>query len=69
MVDGFMLNNQLTDFSFADPRRPAGRQPVEPGKRPRSSMAPTMVLDHDGRLLLCWARPAAAASSPMWPRR
>jgi gamma-glutamyltranspeptidase/glutathione hydrolase len=44
MVRGFLLNNQLTDFSFAprqDGRAVANR--VEPGKRPRSSMAPTLV--------------------------
>jgi gamma-glutamyltranspeptidase/glutathione hydrolase len=48
MVDGFMLNNQLTDFS-ADPVGPDGvpvANRVEPGKRPRSSMAPTLVFDH-----------------------
>jgi gamma-glutamyltranspeptidase/glutathione hydrolase len=47
---GFLLNNQLTDFSFrpraADGRPIANR--VEPGKRPRSSMAPTIVLDERG---------------------
>lgn len=47
MVDGFILNNQLTDFS-AEPTGPdampvANR--VEPGKRPRSSMAPTLVFE------------------------
>jgi gamma-glutamyltranspeptidase/glutathione hydrolase len=47
MVEGFMLNNQLTDFSAlpAD----AGGTPIanriEPGKRPRSSMAPTLVFE------------------------
>jgi gamma-glutamyltranspeptidase/glutathione hydrolase len=47
MVGGFLLNNQLTDFSF----RPADREGrpianrVEAGKRPRSSMAPTVVFD------------------------
>lgn len=44
MVRGFLLNNQLTDFSFAshdDGRAVANR--VAPGKRPRSSMAPTIV--------------------------
>ena len=53
-VRGFVLNNQLTDFSFA----PANSQGVpianrvEPGKRPRSSMAPVLVFDNDngGRL-------------------
>ncbi|MEC9432401.1 MAG: gamma-glutamyltransferase [Pseudomonadota bacterium] len=48
--DGFLLNNELTDFSFAtrdaDGRPIANR--VEPGKRPRSSMAPTIVM-RDGR--------------------
>jgi len=51
MVRGFLLNNQLTDFSFrpqVDGVAVANR--VEAGKRPRSSMAPTLVLDNDGRL-------------------
>jgi gamma-glutamyltranspeptidase/glutathione hydrolase len=46
MVDGFLLNNQLTDFS-AEPRDDDGMllaNRVSPGKRPRSSMAPTLVL-------------------------
>ena len=49
MVDGFILNNQLTDFAF-DPGPPdaAVANRVEPGKRPRSSMAPTIVLK-DGK--------------------
>jgi len=46
MVDGFLLNNQLTDFSFL-PRDPKTQQPianrVQAGKRPRSSMTPLMV--------------------------
>jgi gamma-glutamyltranspeptidase/glutathione hydrolase len=52
MVAGFLLNNQLTDFSFR-PRGGAGRpvaNAVAPGKRPRSSMSPTIVLDAGGRL-------------------
>ncbi|RZL78138.1 MAG: gamma-glutamyltransferase [Rhodococcus sp. (in: high G+C Gram-positive bacteria)] len=47
MTDGFVLNNQLTDFS-AQPVGPDGAplaNRVEPGKRPRSSMAPTLVFD------------------------
>ncbi len=47
MVDGFFLNNQLTDFSFSPldaAQRPAANA-VAPGKRPRSAMAPTIVLD------------------------
>jgi gamma-glutamyltranspeptidase / glutathione hydrolase len=49
MVDGFLLNNQLTDFAF-DPGPPdaAIANRVEPGKRPRSSMSPTIVL-RDGK--------------------
>ncbi|WP_396349737.1 gamma-glutamyltransferase family protein [Gordonia amicalis] len=46
MVDGFLLNNQLTDFS-AEPRDDDGAllaNRVSPGKRPRSSMAPTLVM-------------------------
>jgi gamma-glutamyltranspeptidase/glutathione hydrolase len=51
MVDGFFLNNQLTDFSFA-PVDADGRpvaNAVAPGKRPRSSMVPTILLTRDGR--------------------
>ena len=47
MVDGFFLNNQLTDFSFSpvdDQGRPAANA-VAPGKRPRSSMTPAILLD------------------------
>ena len=50
MVDGFLLNNQLTDFA-ADPLSPEGipvANRVEPGKRPRSSMAPTLIFDKAG---------------------
>ncbi len=46
MVRGFLLNNQLTDFSFVpevDGQPVANR--VQPGKRPRSSMAPLLVFD------------------------
>jgi gamma-glutamyltranspeptidase/glutathione hydrolase len=54
MVGGYYLNNELTDFSFspagADGRPVANR--VEGGKRPRSSMAPTLVYDAGGRLVL-----------------
>ncbi len=50
MAGGFLLNNELTDFSFLPERdgRPVANR-VEPGKRPRSSMAPTIVLDGDGK--------------------
>ncbi len=49
---GFLLNNQLTDFAFV-PRDDYGKavaNRVEPGKRPRSSMAPTLVFAPDGEL-------------------
>jgi len=51
MVDGFFLNNQMTDFDFS-PRDKAGRPSVNavaPGKRPRSSMTPVIILDKDRR--------------------
>jgi gamma-glutamyltranspeptidase/glutathione hydrolase len=57
-VRGFLLNNQLTDFAFvpeADGAAVANR--VEGGKRPRSSMSPTMVFDADGRLVLVAGSP------------
>ncbi|MGZ5182934.1 MAG: gamma-glutamyltransferase family protein, partial [Ramlibacter sp.] len=46
MVDGFILNNQLTDFSFdsRDANGPIANR-VEAGKRPRSAMSPTIVFD------------------------
>ena len=57
MAAGFLLNNQLTDFSFSPEENGASvANRVEPGKRPRSSMAPTIVLK-DGR-------PAFALGSP-----
>ena len=58
MVDGFLLNNELTDFSFrpeVDGKPVANR--VEPGKRPRSSMSPTLVFGPDGKLLLVIGSP------------
>lgn len=61
-VRGFLLNNQLTDFSFA-PTDAAGRplaNRIEPGKRPRSSMAPTLVFDRDGALRLVLGSPGGA---------
>jgi gamma-glutamyltranspeptidase/glutathione hydrolase len=51
MVDGFFLNNQLTDFSFS-PVDAQGRpvaNAVAPGKRPRSSMVPSILTTRDGR--------------------
>ncbi|KQM98256.1 gamma-glutamyltransferase [Sphingomonas sp. Leaf25] len=51
MVDGFFLNNQMTDFAFA-PRDAQGRaaaNAVAPGKRPRSSMTPLVMIDRGGK--------------------
>ena len=49
MAGGFILNNQLTDFSFVPERdgKPVANR-VEAGKRPRSSMSPTLVFDDEG---------------------
>jgi gamma-glutamyltranspeptidase/glutathione hydrolase len=58
MVNGFLLNNQLTDFSFlpaSEGRLVANR--VEPGKRPRSSMTPVIVLDQDGKPVIALGSP------------
>ncbi|SHN45693.1 gamma-glutamyltransferase [Cryptosporangium aurantiacum] len=57
---GFLLNNELTDFSFT-PVTPGAPDPnlPGPGKRPRSSMAPTIVLDH-GKPLLALGSPGGA---------
>lgn len=62
MVRGFLLNNELSDFSFA-PADATGRpvaNRVEPGKRPRSSMAPTLVFDAEGRLATSAGSPGGA---------
>lgn len=64
MTDGFLLNNQLTDFSFApvtDGRNVANR--VEPGKRPRSSMTPTIIL-RDGRPIFALGSPGGSNIIP-----
>ncbi|MFQ5958484.1 MAG: gamma-glutamyltransferase, partial [Alphaproteobacteria bacterium] len=61
MVRGFLLNNQLTDFSFrpsVDGVPVANR--VEPGKRPRSSMAPTLVFGRDGALTMAIGSPGGS---------
>ncbi|HEU0225633.1 MAG TPA: gamma-glutamyltransferase family protein [Steroidobacteraceae bacterium] len=62
-VSGFFLNNQLTDFSFSPVG--TGGEPVAnavaPGKRPRSSMAPVIVLDRDGRVVAALGSPGGSA--------
>jgi len=63
MVDGFLLNNQLTDFSFdsVDANGPIANR-VQPGKRPRSSMAPTFVFDKGtNRLVLATGSPGGSS--------
>jgi gamma-glutamyltranspeptidase / glutathione hydrolase len=59
MVEGVFLNNQMTDFSFVptDAHGRAVANAVAPGKRPRSSMSPVIVLDRQGRFV-------AAVGSP-----
>ncbi|MDB5450041.1 MAG: ggt, partial [Phenylobacterium sp.] len=63
MVDGFFLNNQLTDFSFSpkDPDGAPAANAVAPGKRPRSAMAPAIVLDRQSRLVAAVGSPGGPA--------
>jgi gamma-glutamyltranspeptidase / glutathione hydrolase len=58
MVDGFLLNNELTDFSFIPERggKPVANR-VEGGKRPRSAMSPTLIFDAAGRLFMVIGSP------------
>jgi len=63
MVDGFFLNNQLTDFSFSPTEKdgaPAANA-VAPGKRPRSSMSPVIVLDRAGNFVAALGSPGGSA--------
>ena len=61
LVRGFLLNNQLTDFNFTeqDSGQPAVNA-VAPGKRPRSSMAPTLVFRDNGDLHLVLGSPGGS---------
>jgi len=62
MVGGFLLNNELTDFSFR-PKTKKGRpvaNRVQAGKRPRSSMSPMLVLDGEGDLTLAIGAPGGS---------
>ena len=61
MAAGFFLNSQLTDFSFvpADAHGPVANQ-VQPGKRPRSSMTPTLIFDQDGKLVASLGSPGGS---------
>ncbi|MER5912910.1 gamma-glutamyltransferase [Streptomyces sp. NPDC001982] len=58
---GFLLNNELTDFSFA-PANPAVHDPnlPGPGKRPRSSISPTIVLDRHNTPVVALGSPGGA---------
>ncbi|MEV8592961.1 gamma-glutamyltransferase [Streptomyces sp. NPDC052012] len=58
---GFLLNNELTDFSFA-PANPAVHDPnlPGPGKRPRSSISPTIVLDGQGKPVVALGSPGGS---------
>lgn len=62
MVHGFLLNNQLTDFALnpQEGGRPVANR-VEPGKRPRSSMAPTLVFDGQGRFFMATGSPGGSS--------
>jgi gamma-glutamyltranspeptidase/glutathione hydrolase len=63
MVGGFLLNNQLTDFAW-QPVSPGGSavaNALAPGKRPRSTMAPTMVYSPDGALRAVLGSPGGGA--------
>jgi len=62
MVRGFLLNNELTDFSFAfqDSTGTPIANRVEPNKRPRSSMSPTIVFDPQDKLALVTGSPGGA---------
>jgi gamma-glutamyltranspeptidase/glutathione hydrolase len=61
MVRGFLLNNQLTDFAFTPDRDglPVANR-VEPGKRPRSSMSPTLVFTQGGELVAVVGSPGGS---------
>ena len=62
MVRGFLLNNELTDFSLEPTKggRPVANR-VEAGKRPRSAMAPTIVYDHAGHVYAVLGSPGASS--------
>jgi gamma-glutamyltranspeptidase/glutathione hydrolase len=61
-VEGFFLNNELTDFSFQPvvDGKPVANA-VAPGKRPRSSMLPTIVLDREGKVVAALGSPGGSS--------
>jgi gamma-glutamyltranspeptidase/glutathione hydrolase len=62
MVNGYLLNNQLTDFAFVptEQGRPVANR-LQPRKRPRSAMAPTLVFDAQGALHMAVGSPGGSA--------
>lgn len=62
MTNGFLLNNQLTDFAFSPTLngRPVANA-VEPRKRPRSSMSPVIITDRNGELVLVIGSPGGSS--------
>jgi len=55
---GFLLNNEMTDFARDyDPDAPPAANEIGPGRRPRSSMSPTMIFDKDGDILMVTGSP------------
>lgn len=61
MIEGFLLNNQLTDFSFTPYRSSrAVLNRVQPKKRPRSAMSPTMVFNQDEELVMAIGSPGGS---------
>jgi gamma-glutamyltranspeptidase / glutathione hydrolase len=62
MVDGFFLNNQLTDFSWNPAAGPVpAANAIAGGKRPRSSMTPAILLDRDGKFVGAIGSPGGSA--------
>jgi gamma-glutamyltranspeptidase/glutathione hydrolase len=61
---GFLLNNELTDFNLAPTTNPftgtPGYNDVQPGKRPRSSMVPTMIFTPEGEPFIAYGSPGGA---------
>jgi gamma-glutamyltranspeptidase/glutathione hydrolase len=61
---GFLLNNELTDFNFTPSTNALTGEPatndVAPGKRPRSSMVPTMIFSPEGKPLIAYGSPGGA---------
>ncbi len=62
---GFLLNNELTDFNTTPTTNPftgsTGYNDVQPGKRPRSSMNPTMLFSPDGQPVVAYGSPGGAS--------